>query len=118
MVGNLAALPALDVERDASVNFAHGDVLMSFWATTYMAEEESEGFGGSGSADEVLQDHIAHWMEFSTAGSSASTQASVRRTVGLPRRSAQMVRRTCCHKWTASLTSRKAFKGSKGTIAH
>lgn len=36
---------------------------MSFWATTYMAGEESEGFGGSGSADEVLQDHIAHWME-------------------------------------------------------
>lgn len=36
---------------------------MSFWATTYMADEESEEFGGSGSADEVLQDHIAHWME-------------------------------------------------------
>jgi len=28
-----------------------------------MADEESEGFGGSRSADEVLQDHIAHWME-------------------------------------------------------
>lgn len=36
---------------------------MSFWATNYMAEEESEGLDGMGPEGESLQDHITHWME-------------------------------------------------------
>ena len=36
---------------------------MSLWATTYMTDEESEGFDGRDSEYEALQDHIVHWME-------------------------------------------------------
>ena len=36
---------------------------MNLWVTTYMTDEESEGFDGRDSEDEALQEHIAYWME-------------------------------------------------------